>query len=383
MATDLGFLPSDSGEFFYISYCKIDAQKVAAFVSELDRNGVPMWYDYNLDYGTERDTSVAEHIRDCKAVIMFISEHIFSTKKPEMQREYEMASDYYDKKVYVVFLDQVNSSDIPPELSNWWLEIINSSDRIAPDVNAVISGIGAEDISYKRKYEKMGLSDDELLNFGLEEYNSGNYSEAVAIFKYCASKGMQAALNNLCICYSKGIGVKQDLTIAFQYLQQEAELGSLTAINDLGVAYLEGRGVAIDYEKANHYFVIGMKEGSVESIYNMGVLYYSRTDGKADLQKAVKYFKEAADKGYAGAQGNLGYCYQNGLGVKQNIKKAIKYYKLAVKQGNSHAQLNLAICYFNGQGVKIDQDEAFRLLRLSAEQGNELAIRNLKRFGMM
>ena len=92
---------------------------------------------------------------------------------------------------------------------------------------------------------------------------------------------------------------------------------------------------------------------------------------------------EAAKKGHAGGQGNLGYCYQNGLGVKQNIKKAIKYYKLAVKQGNSHAQLNLAICYFNGQGVKIDQDEAFRLLRLSAEQGNELAIRNLKRFGMM
>lgn len=147
MATDLGFWPSDSGEFFYISYCKIDAQKVAPFVSELDQNGLPMWYDYHLDYGTERDTSVAEHIRDCKAVIMFITEHIFSTEKPEMQREYEMAVDYYDKKVYIVFLDQIKNKNVPPELSEWWIDVTNSSYRIAPDAAAIVSEIGAKNIS--------------------------------------------------------------------------------------------------------------------------------------------------------------------------------------------------------------------------------------------
>ena len=122
MATDFGFIPVIGGEHFFISYNTEDTDRVGEVARLLNSAGVPLWYDYCLEYGREWQRQIAHNIRSAKAVIMFITKGVFFKEKSYVREEYEIA-EAYGIPVYCVMLDHIDAGELPDYSISWWLDI--------------------------------------------------------------------------------------------------------------------------------------------------------------------------------------------------------------------------------------------------------------------
>ncbi|MGN0228852.1 MAG: tetratricopeptide repeat protein [Muribaculaceae bacterium] len=77
------------------------------------------------------------------------------------------------------------------------------------------------------------LSPAEMVEKGLEEYNSANYYEAAEWFRKAAELDYAQAQNNLGMLYKYGAGVEQDLAKAAYWFTKAAEQGNEDAIANL------------------------------------------------------------------------------------------------------------------------------------------------------
>ena len=121
---------------------------------------------------------------------------------------------------------------------------------------------------------------------------------------------------------------KDDISIAWNYLEKAYKLNSISAINTIGLCYLNG------YTKNN----------------------------KKDINLAIKYFKEAADKKYIYAYNNLGKIYE----INKDYNKAIEYYTLSANEENSWACNKLGLFYYEGKHTKKDIKKAFEYFTIGA-----------------
>jgi len=122
MATDFGFRPVESGEYYFISYNTEDTGRVGGVARQLNSAGVPLWYDYGLEYGKEWQRQIARHIRGAKAVIMFVTRGMFFKERSYVHEEYEIAG-AYKIPIYCVILDHIEAGELPDYSISWWLEI--------------------------------------------------------------------------------------------------------------------------------------------------------------------------------------------------------------------------------------------------------------------
>ena len=122
MATDLGVKVTTEGKYYFISYNTEDADTVSRYVHALDRKGLPMWYDKGILVGDEWKEVIAEKIRGCEAVIMFLSNNVFKKEKSFVHKEWDIAK-RRNKKVYLVILDHIDESNIPARYDFWWSDI--------------------------------------------------------------------------------------------------------------------------------------------------------------------------------------------------------------------------------------------------------------------
>ena len=122
MATDLGVKVTTEGKYYFISYNTEDADIVSRYVHALDRKGLPMWYDKGILVGVEWKKVIAEKIRGCEAVIMFISSNIFKKKESYVYKEWDIAK-RREKNIILILLDEIDESKIPPCYDFWWSDI--------------------------------------------------------------------------------------------------------------------------------------------------------------------------------------------------------------------------------------------------------------------
>lgn len=119
----LGFIPTEQVPYYFLSYNREDAPRVAEIASRLFRNGVPIWYDKGLKYGEAWEAEIAKRIMDSQAVILFFTKSILYKQKPYTQKEYRMATVNFKKKVYVVELDSIQPDEVPFDKVSWWDDI--------------------------------------------------------------------------------------------------------------------------------------------------------------------------------------------------------------------------------------------------------------------
>lgn len=308
MAADFGFLPSNEDGAYFISYNSEDSDRVGAIARELNALGLLMWYDCGLEYGAEWERQIAAHIKSCKAVIMFITKKIFDKEKSYVRKEYEMAVDYYDKKVYVVMLDSIDKRSIPEQFLGWWIDLTHMHCITNPTAQEIMRAVGftSQAAVSSNSSNTAGMSASELIIKGNDYYYGRN-------------------------------GVNQDYTEAFRYYRLAAEQGDARAQNWLGYCYHYGKGVTQDYTEAFRYYRLAAEQGLKEAQNNLGYCYQYGQGVKQDCSEAFRYYSLAAEQGLAGAQNNLGYCYEEGKGVEKNLDEAIRLYKLAAKGGSENA----------------------------------------------
>lgn len=123
MARNLGVSYTENKPYYFISYNSEDEIQVAAFARELEKFGIPMWYDHGIKLGTEWENEIAERIDTCEAVIMFLSKNIFVKENSYVHKEFELATEYSEKTVYVVMLDEIKKPEVPVRFRGWWTEV--------------------------------------------------------------------------------------------------------------------------------------------------------------------------------------------------------------------------------------------------------------------
>lgn len=152
MACYLGFQPTDEKEYYFVSYNSEDVGKIGPIVQKLNDSAVPLWYDYGLEYGEKWESEISGRIKDAKAIIMFFTKGILDKEESYVRKEYNMATKFYEKKVYVVLLDKINKADVPYTIVPWWIDV-ESRHCIDASENGRIE-ILCEEIKKALKFEK-------------------------------------------------------------------------------------------------------------------------------------------------------------------------------------------------------------------------------------
>ena len=148
MSRYLGIEPVNGGPYYFISYNSEDVDRVSAYAKIMARYNIPMWYDHGLKTGCEWQEDIANHIQNCEGVILFLTKKIFAKEQSFVYTEYEMAKNYFDKKMYIILLDEFDKKDIPNKYLSWWIEIqhiqsisclteesfLNSMERVMEDI---------------------------------------------------------------------------------------------------------------------------------------------------------------------------------------------------------------------------------------------------------
>ena len=123
MARNLGIPCTDREPYYFISYNSEDEERVSAYAKLLSEKNVPMWYDNGIKVGVEFEIEIAEKIEHCKALIMFLSKNIFLKEKSYVHTEFDLATKYSKKTVYVVMLDKIEEPEVPIRFRPWWTKV--------------------------------------------------------------------------------------------------------------------------------------------------------------------------------------------------------------------------------------------------------------------
>ncbi len=146
---------------------------------------------------------------------------------------------------------------------------------------------------------------DEQLKAAEGAYNSGNYGEALRLFKPLAEQGAAAAQFYLGVMYENGLGVSQDYAEAVKWYRKAAEQGDDEAQNNLGILYVTGRGVTRKYAEAVKWYRKAAEQGNTKAQNNLGIMYERGLGVSRDYAEAVKWYRKAAEQGEEGAKGAL------------------------------------------------------------------------------
>ena len=132
MARYLGIDVVNEGKYYFVSYNSEDADRVSEYMAALHSKGLPMWYDYGIEIGDKWSNTIAGKMSGSEAVIMFLSRQIFQKSESFVHKEWEMARDFFDKKIYVIILDDIDKKEVPLQYISWWIDINHTQCISAP-----------------------------------------------------------------------------------------------------------------------------------------------------------------------------------------------------------------------------------------------------------
>ena len=240
---------------------------------------------------------------------------------------------------------------------------------------------------------------------------TSNVYSAFDCYKIASRLGNDYAKYNLGKMYLEGKAIQQDLTLAYQYLNEaisyhiyEAyyELGlyyekyvpnlqlayenyvqgasnnNSRCANALGQFFAKGIYVNQDIDKAIEFFKKGMELKNKYSYYYYAT--YSKLKIQPNYQEIANCYKEAIDRGFTKAK--VYYEYAEVL-IKylHQYELGFKYASIASEKGDERADILLAICYRDGLGVKKDKKQAKTLLKPLVAKNNEQAKKEYKKIG--
>ena len=102
------------------------------------------------------------------------------------------------------------------------------------------------------------LADNDI---GYKYYQKGNYEKALKIWAVEAEEGNKEAIYNIGLLYFFGNGVEKNLSLAFEYCQKAAFMGSPRAQNNLAFMYIKGLGVEKSYIDSYVWATVAIKHG--------------------------------------------------------------------------------------------------------------------------
>ncbi|WJG10191.1 tetratricopeptide repeat protein [Aliiglaciecola sp. LCG003] len=225
------------------------------------------------------------------------------------------------------------------------------------------------------------------LDYGLF-YSAGRYgikADPEAAFKWyqlAADQSNSSAMYNVGLAYRYARGVKKDLSLSAEYMQQAWEQGFNLAGCRIGDLYSEEASIldlglaAKAYEQVISHTSSSPKEIS-NCTYGLGYLTYHLLHQPV---QGIELMTKAGDLGEAEAWFELGLIHNEGDGIDKNIPAAIDYYQRAIELGNARAAANLGYLYEIGNGVTKSNKRALAYYRIAADGGSATGRNNYATF---
>ncbi|MBQ4111375.1 MAG: toll/interleukin-1 receptor domain-containing protein [Clostridia bacterium] len=368
MSCYLGFDPveMESG-YFFVSYNSDDVTRIQPLVKGLFDAGVPLWYDHALEYGKEWKKQIAKKIRNSDAVLLFLTMGVLHKELSYVREEYEMATEYFEKTVYVVLLDRITARDVPTESVPWWMEVVKNHLIDLTKVNGNASQIS--EIRRAIGHSANRISFDDSISNGKKDQAKNGKIQTIA---------NQMSFKDVIANSQKGKDVHEGIEPSPSSTRKE----DAKVLVERGRNYYNGRGVERNYDKAFECFMEAAEQGDAGGQNWVGVCYERGHGVPQNYGESLRWYKKAAEQGMAVARNNVGLCYYYGRGTAQNYAEAFRWYKKAAEQDHADGQYWVGLCYENGQGTTKNITEAIRWYRMAAQQGNESAKKRLAALGV-
>lgn len=140
MSNYLGFKPTEEPDYYFVSYNNEDADRVGSIASQLSDAGMHLWYDCGIEYGENWEKTIALRIQKAQAVLLFFTKDILFKENSFVEKEYTLATQFFDRKVYVVMMDRIENKDVPYDKAFWWIDI-NKKQCISAYESQDVSGL--------------------------------------------------------------------------------------------------------------------------------------------------------------------------------------------------------------------------------------------------
>ena len=125
MARDLKISTTENQPYYFISYNSDDSEIVKEYVKELEKRGVPMWYDGGMRLSDQWEEKLMDKIRSCEAIIMFLSKNLLAKEDSYVLTEFKKNKRFAGKKTYFVLLDKVDPLLVPSKYTDLWNEALD------------------------------------------------------------------------------------------------------------------------------------------------------------------------------------------------------------------------------------------------------------------
>ncbi|CAF0963609.1 unnamed protein product [Adineta steineri] len=172
-----------------------------------------------------------------------------------------------------------------------------------------------------------------------------NYELAARFYSKAVSLGNPEGMYNLALLHQQGRGVKKDMKVSIQLLEQAAAQNPIMSdkcpIPNVGVA---------------------------EAEHSLGLHYETGVGVEMNYSEAARWYQRAIEHGSANAANNLGLMYGNGKGVTSDLVKSEQLLRLSATRGDSNAPMNLAVLLFRKQ----DFQAAEQWCQYASENNNML-----------
>ena len=131
---------------------------------------------------------------------------------------------------------------------------------------------------------------------GMQAFRSGDYTEAAQAWQPLATAGHTKAQNNIAYLYSRGLGVKQDLKLAFEWYTRAAEQEYAIAQYNLALLYLWGKGVARSKKMASVWLRRAAANGHSRAQVRLAEHYANGTGVSKDISLGYAWLVIAGEK---------------------------------------------------------------------------------------
>ena len=156
----LPFRSTDSKPYIFASYGHNDKEKVFPLIKKLYEAGYNVWYDEGIEINKAYDNVIAEHVRGCAAVVLFVSEHsVTRTYVVENELGYAVRC---EKKILPLYLEDV--AELPAGVDMLLHgDRFDSVEQIIEQLKALgIESFGAREAeSYERDMPQSWISDED------------------------------------------------------------------------------------------------------------------------------------------------------------------------------------------------------------------------------
>jgi TPR repeat protein len=140
---------------------------------------------------------------------------------------------------------------------------------------------------------------EERMAAAYEAAGRGDYQTALDIWAPLAQAGVARAQNNIGACFSEGLGVERDHSLALRWLTSAAEEGDPVGRRNLAALYFRGEGVGQDQKRAAELYRAAAEAGDAPAQDMLSWLLLEEASVSFDPVEARRWALAAAEQGIA------------------------------------------------------------------------------------